>query len=446
MDITNIVIDHRRKDLVKKVRIAKQQDPLISPMEKYSTLPIPKDKCLATYVWVDGTGEQLRSKDTTLKFLPIKPKDKFSHIMDKVEEKIRMETFDTMTYSQQNKYLPPYYCPRNLENIYKVECRLRATRNTDTFDENLKDLPILPFDGNSCGLTKRTNADLFLIPRAIYKDPFKRGNSILVMCDTYNYKMEPTRTNHRHKCAATYNKCKEHEPWFGLEQEFYLLNPIDSRPVGWPKCGFPRNSGQYYCGLGGDKVFGRELLEAHYRCCLYAGIPLWGTNPDLVPSQWEYQVGPSVGIDAGDDAWMSRYILNILGEKFGVIISFEPKPVAQWATSKAQMNFSTQTTRGVNGISIIQKGIKKLATFHERHIKVYDPRRGLDNKRRLTGTRLPSTIDDFSAGIAERFYSIRIPRTVAENKCGYLEDRRPPSNCDPYQVIDALMGTVILNE
>ncbi|XP_035432600.2 glutamine synthetase [Spodoptera frugiperda] len=450
MDNTIVVIDHRRKDLEKKVRIANDNNdnnPVHSPMDKYLTLPTPKDKCVATYVWIDGTGEYLRSKETTLKLIPIKPKDKFEHIMDKIEEKIRQETFESMSYSQQNKYLPPYYCPRNLENTYKIECKLRKTRNRDSFDENLKDLPILSFDGKASGLTKRNSSDMYLIPRAIYGDPFKRGNNILVMCDTYTHRMEPTRTNHRYQCAATYNKCREHEPWFGVEQEFYLLNPTDSRPAGWPKCGFPRLSHQSYCGLGANKVVGRELVEAHYRCCLHAGIPMWGTNPELVPSQWEYQVGPSVGIDAGDDVWMSRYILNILGEKFGVVISFDPKPVANWVSSGAHINFSTLATRGVNGISAIQRGIKRLAAFHERHIQVYDPRGGLDNKKRLTAdTGLTSAIDKFTAGIADRLVSVRIPRMVAEDKCGFLEDRRPASNSDPYRVINALMSTVILNE
>ncbi|CAH0703587.1 unnamed protein product [Spodoptera exigua] len=370
-------------------------------------------------------------------------RNKFTYLMDKMEESIRKETYLSMTYSQQSKYMPPYYCPKNFENFYRVECRLRATTNKNTFDENFQDLPILSFDGSTCGLAKPNNADMYLFPRAIYNDPFKRGNNILVMCDTYNYKLEPTRSNHRYKCAATYNKCKEQEPWFGMEQYFYLMNPTDLRPVGWPKGGYPQSSPLYYCGTGGDKIFGRELIDAHSRCCLYAGIPMWSTNPEVVPSQWQYRVGPSVGINAGDDAWMARFILKILAEQFGVSISFDPKPVAEWSTSAAGVNFSTLATRGENGISVIQKGIKKLAASHERHIKVYDAHGELDNKTPLSGETMT---EKFSAGIADRSCSIRIPRIVAENKCGFLEDRRPASNSDPYQVIDALMRTVILNE
>ncbi|KAH9628059.1 hypothetical protein HF086_018034 [Spodoptera exigua] len=351
------------------VKIANKQDLLISPMDKYSNLPISKDICLATEFHIFT--------------------DKFTYLMDKMEESIRKETYLSMTYSQQSKYMPPYYCPKNFENFYRVECRLRATTNKNTFDEN--------FQGS----------------------------------------------NHRYKCAATYNKCKEQEPWFGMEQYFYLMNPTDLRPVGWPKGGYPQSSPLYYCGTGGDKIFGRELIDAHSRCCLYAGIPMWSTNPEVVPSQWQYRVGPSVGINAGDDAWMARFILKILAEQFGVSISFDPKPVAEWSTSAAGVNFSTLATRGENGISVIQKGIKKLAASHERHIKVYDAHGELDNKTPLSGETMT---EKFSAGIADRSCSIRIPRIVAENKCGFLEDRRPASNSDPYQVIDALMRTVILNE
>jgi len=81
-----------------------------------------------------------------------------------------------------------------------------------------------------------------------------------------------------------------------------------------------------------------------------------------------------------------------------------------------------------------------------RHIKAYDPKQGKDNERRLTGRHETSSIHDFSAGIAHRGASIRIPRQVAEDGYGYLEDRRPSSNCDPYSVTEALVRTVCLDE
>jgi glutamine synthetase len=81
-----------------------------------------------------------------------------------------------------------------------------------------------------------------------------------------------------------------------------------------------------------------------------------------------------------------------------------------------------------------------------RHIKAYDPKEGKDNERRLTGHHETSSIHDFSAGIANRGCSIRIPRQVMVDGFGYLEDRRPSSNCDPYAVTEALVKTCVLNE
>lgn len=94
----------------------------------------------------------------------------------------------------------------------------------------------------------------------------------------------------------------------------------------------------------------------------------------------------------------------------------------------------------------IEEAIEKLSKVHQRHIEAYDPKQGRDNERRLTGLHETSNIHDFSAGVANRGASIRIPRQVAEKKMGYLEDRRPSSNCDPYAVADVLIRTICLNE
>lgn len=66
--------------------------------------------------------------------------------------------------------------------------------------------------------------------------------------------------------------------------------------------------------------------------------------------------------------------------------------------------------------------------------------------RRLTGRHETSSINDFSAGVANRGASIRIPRGVSDDGKGYFEDRRPSSNCDPYSVAEAILRTICLNE
>ncbi|XP_026330133.1 glutamine synthetase 2 cytoplasmic isoform X2 [Hyposmocoma kahamanoa] len=412
---------------------------------RYNDLPLPADKILATYIWIDGSGENLRCKDRTLNYIPKVPKDTLTKLLETLSRRSVLKDTSGLTWTHASKYLPPFFKPKDLDNVFTVACKLREQENRDSFDENLQDLPVWNFDGSSTQQADGHNSDTFLMPRAIYRDPFRRGNHILVMCDTFKYNMEPTETNHRVKCQEAYDKCKDEEPWFGIEQEYILLDS-DLRPFGWPPGGFPPPQGPYYCGVGANKVFARDLVEAHYRCCLFAGVPLSGTNAEVMPSQWEFQVGPSVGVSAADDLWVARYLLHRLAEEYGVIVTFDPKPVQDWNGSGAHTNFSTKKMRDENGIIEIEKAIDKLSKVHMKHIKVYDPRGGKDNERRLTGLHETASINDFSAGVASRGSSIRIPRSVAEEKKGYLEDRRPASNCDPYAVVNALMRTCILNE
>ena len=239
----------------------------------------------------------------------------------------------------------------------------------------------------------------------------------------------------------------EQHPWFGIEQEYSLLD-IDGWPFGWPKPhGYPRPQGPYYCSVGADRSYGRDIVDAHYKACLYSGVKICGTNAEVMPSQWEFQVGPLEGIEAGDHLWMARFILHRVAEEFGVVVTFDPKPITgNWNGAGCHTNFSTVKMREPNGLTEIEDAIEKLGKRHKTHIVNYDPKGGLDNKRRLTGHHETSSIEDFSAGIANRGCSIRIPRSVGESKCGYLEDRRPASNMDPYVVTDMIVRTVCLNE
>jgi glutamine synthetase len=350
--------------------------------EHYMTLDQPNDKVQVMYIWIDGSGENLRCKTRTVDFIP----------------------------------------------------------------KTAEELPEWNFDGSSTGQAEGSNSDVYLYPVALFNDPFRRGNNKLALCETFKYNRSPTDTNHRHTCKAVMDQVKDTHPWFGIEQEYTLLDR-DGHPFGWPKLGFPGPQGPYYCGVGANKVYGRDILECHYRACLYAGVKIAGTNAEVMPAQWEFQVGPCEGINMGDHLWMARFLLHRVAEDFGVIVTLDPKPMpGDWNGAGAHTNYSTEAMRNEGGIKVIEDAIEKLGKNHAAHIRAYDPKNGRDNERRLTGHHETSSIHDFSAGVANRGASIRIPRHVGEESKGYLEDRRPSSNCDPYRVTEMIVRTTVLNE
>eukprot|EP01025_Chloroclados_australasicus_P047168 TRINITY_DN5241_c0_g1_i2.p2 TRINITY_DN5241_c0_g1~~TRINITY_DN5241_c0_g1_i2.p2 ORF type:complete len:407 (-),score=53.22 TRINITY_DN5241_c0_g1_i2:255-1475(-) len=327
-------------------------------------------------------------------------------------------------------------------------------RTLSTKPDSVADLPHWNYDGSSTGQAPGTDSEVYLIPRAMYKDPFRGGDHIIVMCSCYeppriNDKGEvsdpvPIPTNTRHDCAIAMEKAKAEEPWFGIEQEYTLLDATTKWPLGWPKNGYPGPQGPYYCSAGAGCAIGRDIVEAHYRMCLYAGIQISGINAEVMCSQWEYQVGPCVGIDMGDQLWMSRYILNRLGEMYNVEVTYDPKPIpGDWNGAGGHCNYSTKGTREApGGYDVIVEHCKKLEKRHAVHIAAY----GEGNERRLTGKHETSSMNDFSYGVANRGASIRIGRMVPVEKCGYYEDRRPASNLDPYIVTKLLVETTLLNQ
>ena len=182
---------------------------------------------------------------------------------------------------------------------------------------------------------------------------------------------------------------KAEVPWYGIEQEYALLDKDTGWPLGWPKeKGFPGPQGPYYCSAGADKVVGRTVVEAHYKACLYAGIQVSGINGEVMPAQWEYQVGPCTGIDAGDQLWVSRYILDRVGELAGVVVTVDPKPIpGDWNGSGCHANFSTKSMRAPGGYEKIKEACEALRKRHLEHVAVY----GEGNERRLTGSTRPPT-------------------------------------------------------
>ncbi|KAK1758591.1 putative glutamine synthetase [Echria macrotheca] len=299
------------------------------------------------------------------------------------------------------------------------------------------DLPIWNFDGSSTGQAPGDNSDVYLKPVAVFPDPFMLGDNILVLSECWNADGTPNKFNARHEAAKLMELHAAHEPWFGLEQEYTLLG-LSDKPYGWPVNGYPAPQGPYYCGVGGGKVVMRDIVIAHYKACLYAGIKISGTNAEVMPAQWEFQVGPCLGIEQGDHLWIARYLLARVAEEFGAKVSFEPKPIpGDWNGAGLHTNFSTKEMREEGGMKHIEAAIEKLSKRHSEHIAVY----GKGNEARLTGRHETGSIDSFSYGVANRGASVRIPREVAAKNYGYFEDRRPASNADPYLITGIIMET-----
>jgi glutamine synthetase len=82
-------------------------------------------------------------------------------------------------------------------------------------------------------------------PRALYKDPFRLGDHVLVMCDTYTPAGAALPTNTRAPAMNAFSGKEDEVPWFGLEQEYTLFNLDQTTPLGWPKGGFPGPQGPY---------------------------------------------------------------------------------------------------------------------------------------------------------------------------------------------------------
>ena len=302
--------------------------------------------------------------------------------------------------------------------------------------ERVEDIPDWGFDGSSTEQADGNFSDCALQPVAFMPDPINKDPHILVMCEVFNADGTPHKTNTRHILAQLANQYRGHEPLFGIEQEYTLYRK--DWPLGWPRHGFPHPQGRYYCGVGFDEVHGRPLVEAHLKACLKAGLAISGINAEVMPAQWEFQVGTLGPLEVSDQLWFARWLLYRLGEEFQVYAQLDPKPMpGDWNGAGGHTNFSIKAMREEGGLEVIKTTCEKLKTFHKEHIRVY----GAENDLRLTGKHETCSIYDFRYGVSDRGASVRIPMATANAGKGYLEDRRPAANLDPYQICTALIET-----
>ena len=321
---------------------------------------------------------------------------------------------------------------------HKPTAKLRSkTKILDSKVTKVSELPEWGFDGSSTQQAEGHFSDCLLRPVSFLMDPIRGGDNILVMCEVFNADGTIHESNKRAALREVAENCADQEAWFGIEQEYTFFDGI--KPLGWPDNGFPAPQGGYYCGVGSDEVYGREIVEDHMDACLLAGINISGINAEVMPGQWEFQVGPSGPLEVSDQLWIARWLLYRIGEDYGVSATLDPKPVkGDWNGAGAHTNFSTKTMREPGGIKVIEEACKKLEKAHDEHIAVY----GAQNDQRLTGLHETCSIAEFRYGVSDRGASIRIPMGTANDGFGYLEDRRPSANVDPYEVCFMLMKTV----
>lgn len=316
------------------------------------------------------------------------------------------------------------------------------------------DFPAWSFDGSSTEQASGDDSDCLLEPVCVVRDPLRGAGNYLVLCEVQNADGSPHASNQRATLRSVMAAAdasvdagsgEKTDPWVGFEQEYTLYR--DGRPLGFPANGFPGPQGPYYCGAGADRIYGRQIVEEHARACLEAGIQIYGINAEVMPGQWEFQVGYR-GIEGetgdalliSDHAWLARWLLHRLGERHGVEVSFDNKPVkGDWNGAGMHTNFSTAQTREPStGMASIEAAIRRLELRHGQHIRLY----GDKLAERLTGLHETCDINTFKWGVANRGASIRVPKPVATKGYGYLEDRRPGANADPYVVAGLLIATV----
>jgi glutamine synthetase len=296
--------------------------------------------------------------------------------------------------------------------------------------------PLWGFDGSSTNQATGHSSDLVLKPVASFPDPIRGGAHRLVLCEVFTTAGTPHPSNTRAALREVAERYAAQESLFGIEQEYTFFQ--GSRPLGFPENGFPAPQGGYYCGVGADEIFGRPVVEKHLDNCLAAGLGICGINAEVMPGQWEFQVGPLGPLEVSDHLWVARWLLYRTAEDFGISATLDPKPAkGDWNGAGAHTNFSTRRMREdydaiVEAAEALGRDGKPLE-----HIKNY----GAGIEARLTGAHETAPWNAYSYGVSDRGASVRIPWQVEAEKKGYIEDRRPNANVDPYVVTRLIVDT-----
>jgi glutamine synthetase len=319
---------------------------------------------------------------------------------------------------------------------YKPEPNLRSkVKVADILIKEVSDVPEWGFDGSSTKQAEGYSSDCYLKPVRLYTAK-TYNDTIYVLCEVMDSRGNVHETNDRAKLGK-----EDINFWVGFEQEYFIRSGHNKPIIGFNNGGIIDPQGTYYCGVGGQMV-GRNLTEQHLDMCLNYGIGIEGTNAEVALGQWEYQVFAKGKVQAADDLWMSRYFLYKIAEKEGYQIELHPKPLTtgDWNGSGLHTNFSNKRMRETGGEEYFNSIFKVFESRAKEHIENY----GSENHLRLTGKHETQSIDKFSWGISDRGASIRVPKSVGETWKGYLEDRRPASNANPYRILNVISESLDL--
>jgi glutamine synthetase len=324
---------------------------------------------------------------------------------------------------------------------YKPEPNLRSKVKIIEVNskEDIENIPEWGFDGSSTKQAEGHFSDCYLKPvRCYVKSSILEYCTVYVLCEVLNSDGKPHETNDRAKLGKD-----DEDFWVGFEQEYFIRSGHHKSIVGFNNGGIIDPQGTYYCGVGGQMV-GRSLTEQHLDMCLEYGIGIEGTNAEVALGQWEYQVFAKGKLKTADDLWMSRYFLYKIAEKYGYQIELHPKPLTtgDWNGSGLHTNFSNKRMRETGGEKYFKSIFASFESRMNEHIENY----GSDNHLRLTGKHETQSIDKFSWGVSDRGASIRVPKVVGETWKGYLEDRRPASNANPYCILNVICESLKLSE
>jgi glutamine synthetase len=310
----------------------------------------------------------------------------------------------------------------------------------------ISDIPKWNYDGSSTGQApSEGDTEVTLVPVYMKAGPFISNKPyeriLIVVCATYYADDKPLPNNHYDFANRVFSQKQEEEPWFGLEQEYFIMDKYSCQAIGMNDH-FNTSQGQFYCGVGGLNSYGRDMVHQHYVECLRYGLQISGINQEVAVGQWEFQIGPVTGIEAAHQMMIARFLLEITAECHGCYICYDPKPYPEWNGSGCHINFSTKAMRESGGYPVILSAMNKLEAKHIDHIAVY----GIDNEKRLTGRHETSSMKKFTWGVGTRNTSVRIGNDTYKNGCGYFEDRRPAANIDPYVTTAMIFKTCVLDE